>query len=347
MPTKRFLTPKTGALQLLKQAPALKFSGRSVAEWQSWRRKLATALKKLMGPTPPPAPMNFQRIKRVQENGYIREKVRFNPDAFSTISAYVLVPNGLSRGQRRPAVLCAHGHGSGKFGLIDPRDSNYHRIAEKLCRDERFVVIAPDWRSFGERSDERAYIQHWPGEHGADGCDLSYMLYGYFGYQLLALNVNDARRCIDYIATRPEVDAKRIGMIGLSFGGTMTTFASALDRRVKAAVISGYLSTIADALGDRGRGNTCGSQFLFGLRAIGEIADVAGLIAPRPCLVQIGRKDPCFIERDALSAYRDVQKIYRAAGAAKNLELDLFNGGHEFNVAPALEFLRRRLANGG
>jgi hypothetical protein len=102
-------------------------------------------------------------------------------------------------------------------------------------------------------------------------------------------------------------------------------------------------AALDDALGDRGRGNTCGSQFLFGLRTIGDIADVAGLIAPRSCLIQSGRRDTCFIESDALPAYRHLQRIFRAAGAARNLELDQFEGAHEFNVKRALEFLQRRL----
>jgi hypothetical protein len=124
----------------------------------------------------------------------------------------------------------------------------------------------------------------------------------------------------------------------------MSMYAAALDRRVKAAVICCYLSTLADALGERGRGNTCGSQFLLGLRTIGEIADVAGLIAPRPCLVQIGKRDNVFAKDDALRAYRHLQRIYGAAGTANQLQLDLFDGGHEHHLAPALMFLRERLS---
>jgi hypothetical protein len=133
-------------------------------------------------------------------------------------------------------------------------------------------------------------------------------------------------------------------MIGCSLGGTITMYTAALDRRVKAAVISGYLSSIADALSDRGRGNTCGSQFLFGLRSIADIPDIAGLIAPRPTLIQIGRRDTVFTEQDALAAFRHLQRIYRAAGASNELELDHFNGAHEHHIPPALRFLRSRLS---
>lgn len=330
------LTPKAGVDRLLRGAPELTFQGRSDADWRGWRAKFAAALRRVMGPTPPVAPLKIRVLCSERRDGFTRQKVAFNADAFSTVVAYLLIPDGAGR---KPAVLLAHGHGGGKDDLFDAGPP-YHNIAERLVH-AGYVVIAPDWRSFGERRDDESFVQHFQDEHGRDGCDLSYMMYGYFGYQLLTLNVADARRCLDVLAARKDVDAKRLGVIGLSFGGTMALYTAALDRRVKAAVISGYLSSIKEALSDRGGGNTCGSQFLFGLRAIGDIADVAGLIAPRPCLVQMGEQDPIFAIDDAAEAARHLRKIYRAAGGS--LDVDRFNGGHVLNVDPAMKFLSRHL----
>ena len=94
------------------------------------------------------------------------------------------------------------------------------------------------------------------GYAGPDVTDVNvaYFALGYFGYQLLQLNISDGQRCLDYLQSLPEVDARRLGCMGCSFGGTMTTYISALDQRVKAAVIVCYLSTLTDALNDRGRG---------------------------------------------------------------------------------------------
>jgi dienelactone hydrolase len=338
---RQLLTPKAGATALIRQPPALTFRGSSRADWSSWRRRFRAALLRVMGPAPRPRPLRVRVLDRDTFDGYTRQTIAFDPDGFSTVVAYVLVPDGIRRGERRPGILCAHGHGAGKADLVEGGRDAYKQIAVQLVR-AGYVVVAPDWRSFGERRDEAKYIGHFGDEHGGDGCDLSYMLYGYFGYQMLTLDVADARQCLDYLQSRRDVDGGRLGMIGCSFGGTMTTFTAALDRRVKAAVISGYLSTIGD-VGDRGGGNTCGSQFVFGLRAIGDIADVAGLIAPRPCLVQIGKRDEIFDERDGLLAYQHLRRIYRAAGSDA-LELNHFDGGHEFHVPPVLAFLRRHLA---
>jgi dienelactone hydrolase len=128
------------------------------------------------------------------------------------------------------------------------------------------------------------------------------------------------------------VDPERIGCIGLSFGGTMTTYLGALDERIKAAAIVCYLSTVRhDALTMRGRGNFCGSQFLRDLLTFGDISTIAGLIAPRPLLAEIGEQDDCFVLDDALRCYAEVAQVYAAAGAGDRLRRDVFPGPHAFS----------------
>ncbi|HOY79199.1 MAG TPA: prolyl oligopeptidase family serine peptidase, partial [Hyphomonadaceae bacterium] len=84
-------------------------------------------------------------------------------------------------------------------------------------REPRNPEIAPDWRAFGERREPPA---NDPAPR--DLCNLAHLAAEYFGYTQLGLNVWDAMRTIDYLATRPEVDVSRVGCVGCSFGGTMT-----------------------------------------------------------------------------------------------------------------------------
>ena len=337
-PVKRFMTTEQAVVHLLKMKPDLCFKGKTRDDWRKWRPRFLRRLRRNLGPRPPAAPARLEVLERVEMDGYVREKIIFNSDAFSSVVAYVLIPQGAGRSDRRPAVLCAHGHGQGKIGAAGIIDDYQKAFAVKLAK-KGFVTMAPDWRTFGERLDR----DEWVRRPSRDGCNVAYLAYAYFGYQLLHLNICDAQKCLDYLQSRPEVDGSRLGCMGCSFGGTMTTYISALDERIKAAVIVCYLSTLADALLDRGRGNTCGSQFMFGLRQIGDIADVAGLIAPRPCMVQVGSKDQCFIEADALMAFKDLQRIYRAAGAADHLHLDHFEGEHEIDAETGIGFLEKCL----
>jgi hypothetical protein len=124
----------------------------------------------------------------------------------------------------------------------------------------------------------------------------------------------------------------------------MTTYLSALDSRVRCACISGYLSTVrGDAIGMRGRGNFCGAQYMPGLLTIGDIPDVAGLIAPRALCVEMGEKDTCFVIEDAGRAYDRLARIYRSAGASDRLILDRFPGEHQFSGRRSLDWFDRWL----
>ena len=338
MAAQRFLTVEQGVEQLLKATPPHHFSGTNDQHWKEWRRRFRDNLVKDLGPAPEPVPLEVETLERIQLDGYTREKIIFNPDPFSSIPAYVLIPDGASASNPAPAVLCAHGHGVGKDGAVGIVEDYQKQYAVELAQ-RGFVTLAPDWRCFGERKDR----DEWARRPGRDGCNIGYFAFGYFGYQLLQLNISDGQRCLDYLQSRPEVDSSRLGCMGCSFGGTMTTYISALDERIKAAVIVCYLSTLTDALNDRGRGNTCGSQFMFGLRKAGDISDVAGLIAPRACMVQIGSDDMCFIETDALVAFTQLAKIYTASGHRDQLVLDHFQGEHEINLETGIAFLEERL----
>lgn len=336
---KRFLTAESGVAELLKQTPPLYFSGKTKSDWQDWRRKFRAKIKQNLGLCPEPVPLDVEVLESVKMDGYTREKIIFNPDTFSSVPAYVLIPDSASADNPRPAMLCAHGHGVGKDTLAGVAPIDYQKQFAVELAKQGFVTIAPDWRTFGERLDR----SEWVRRPGRDGCNVAYLAYGYWGYQMLNLDICDAKRCLDYLQTRPDVDGKNLGCMGCSFGGTMTTYVSAMDNRIKAAVIVCYISTIEDALNDRGRGNTCGSQFMFGLRQYGDIADVAGLIAPHACMVQIGSKDDCFIEEDALKAYKHLEKIYKSADASDKLVLDHFEGVHEIDLEKAIEFLKANL----
>ena len=338
MTAQRFLTAEQSVAELLKTKPPLQFNGTTKTEWQAWRRKFRRNLVKDLGPVPEAIPLEVEVLEQTQCDGYMREKIIFNPDPFSSIPAYVLIPDGASAENPAPAVLCAHGHGIGKDGAVGVAGDYQKQYAIEFAQ-RGFVAMAPDWRCFGERKDR----DEWVRRPSRDGCNVAYLAFGYFGYQLLQLNISDGKRCLDYLQSRPEVDGRRLGCMGCSFGGTMTTYISALDRRIKAGVIVCYLSTVLDALNDRGRGNTCGSQFMFGLRKAGDIAEVAGLIAPRSCMVQIGSDDMCFIESDALAAFEQLGKIYEASGQRDRLVLDHFQGGHEIDLETGVAFLEERL----
>jgi hypothetical protein len=147
--------------------------------------------------------------------------------------------------------------------------------------------------------------------------------------------------CVDYLQARPEVDPERIGMMGLSQGGTMTTFTSAVEPRIKAADIICYVNPWERFAVNRA--NFCGSQIVPHIFKYFDTHDIAGLIAPRPLLIEIGVHDTCFPAEDTLQGLEGVRRIYRAAGVEDRLWADVHPGEHAFAANKAYEFFDQYL----
>ena len=118
MAIERFLTAEQSVHQLLQTTPQHYFNGTTKTDWQEWRKQFRRHIRRHLGPIPDPVPLEVETLEQIQEDGYTREKIIFNPDAFSSIPAYVLIPDSASKDNPAPAVLCAHGHGVGKDGAV-------------------------------------------------------------------------------------------------------------------------------------------------------------------------------------------------------------------------------------
>jgi Abhydrolase family len=350
-PSKRLLGVYEQFNARLQKAPKkLRFTEEN--EFSKWRDIFLSKIKELLGPMPEPVPLEMEILEEeiiddFEEFGYPvfkQQKIVYNSEEFASVIAYLLVPTDIKTNEKRPAILNAHGHGMGKAKVVglDPTywksDTPPVEASALQLVKEGFVVLAPDWRPFGQRKLDAHYARP-----GRDPCNVTYMSFGYFGFNLLALNIFDAMRSIDLLEELPYVDSSKIGMVGKSYGGTMTTYTTALDERIKASVISGYNSTLTDAFSMRGLGNYCGAQYLPGLLEWGDIPDVVGLIAPRPLLIESGEKDSCFIINDTNTAYEQVQKIYKAANAEENLHRDVANVEHEYIFDNLIPFFKKHL----
>ncbi|MGQ9731527.1 MAG: alpha/beta hydrolase family protein [Candidatus Zipacnadales bacterium] len=345
----RYLSPYESAVAwIANETSALSFDGSTKQDWRRWRKAFERRLRELLGPFPALVPLEPEVVETVDCGDHRREKVFFNSEKYATVAAYVLVPKDLRSGERRPGILAAHGHGRGKADICGVCDTDNERAhitslnydyAHQFAR-RGYVVVAPDWRGFGERRSPDEWVRP-----NRDPCNVNYMAMGYLGYHLLALQIWDGMRTVDYLQSRPEVDPDRLGVGGLSFGGTMTTYLAALDPRLKVACISGYLSTIkGDAITMRGKGNFCGAQYMPGLLTLGDIPDVAGLIAPKPLCVEMGEQDQCFVIDDAKAAYAHLERIYAAAGAADHLIADIHPGGHVWSGAKSFAWFEHWLS---
>lgn len=352
MSERSYSTVEYLAARLAEIRPSLEFTGSTEADWRQWRSVFDARLRERLGPIPEPPEAEVETISEHREEGYVRHKIAYRTERDCWVPAYVLVPVAEMPEDGFPALLCCHGHGHGKdnvAGVVGGEDGSVDQSKEERLDVHNYdyarqfvrrgyVCLAPDWRCFGERSDGTPYP-------GRDKCNVNFLIGSLMGFNLLALDVWDAMRGIDYLGARPDVNAQRIGCLGLSFGGTMTTFVSAVDERVRAACISGYLSLWTSHIFPGG--GICGSQYLPGLLAYGDIPEVAGLIAPRPLLIERGTRDTTFPVEGARAAAERLRRVYRAAGCEDRLVEDEFNGAHEFHGAVAFGFFDRWLGPRG
>lgn len=324
--------------------PHLAFQGGTKSDWESWRGPALEKLLELLGDFPEPVDPATEVLYSIEDDGLIRERVVFDSEEYMSVPCVVLKPADLPNDGTAPAILCSHGHGpfgkepvAGNASSEDLRanlERHNYNYAEQLAR-RGFLTISPDLRCFGERADG---ADPYPGR---DRCNVHFVRGSILGIYTLTLNMWDMMRCVDYLQSRPEVDPDRIGMMGLSQGGTMTTFTAAIESRIKAADIIGYVNPwfgfgIDDA-------NFCGSQIVPEVYRYLDTHDIAGLIAPRPLLLEMGVHDTTFDIEAMIRGYEGVNRIYGAAGASGDLWADVHPGGHAFAGNRAFEFFQKYL----
>ena len=144
------------------------------------------------------------------------------------------------------------------------------------------------------------------------------------------------------LRVRPEIDAARVGMTGLSWGGFFTMYATALAPFIKVAAPSGYFRDTAQLLARAtADAATAGDRELFG--ALGHFQAVA-LICPRPCLVQIGEQDGALNPMPGARAEAErAATFYQQLGVADRFQFSAHPGGHEFDTKTLLDFFDRHL----
>ena len=326
------------------QAP-LAFRARGPAAAASWRARARPELARLLGFQEPARTRPRARLlERVERDDVVREKHLLRTSARSAMPFYLLLPKRV----RHPAVVIAyHGHGYGAkdaVGLWEDGSERlvpdgYHRdFALALCR-LGFAVAVPEIACFGERQNDHSAL-------AADApvpssCHQSAALAMHLGGSVLGLRVLEARRLADWLRARPDLDGERLGAMGISGGGALCLLHAALDQRVRAAVISGYLCDWRDSIFAVAH---CSCNYVPGLARFGGISDVAGLVAPRPLLAEAGERDPLFPLAGVRRAAARLRAIYARSGAGGAARLSVFPGRHRIDGRAAYPFLVAALA---
>jgi dienelactone hydrolase len=324
-----------------------------------WKREARGKLLELLHYSPARCDPAGEVVSREDKGDYIEEKVRFNTTPDIRVPAILLLPKG--RKARGPAVIALHDHGGfylwGKEKLVE--NSNEHAvltqfkrqyyggksIASELAR-QGYVVLVMDMFYWGDRrmllDDDAADWRERPADITAariqafnQRAGQSEQLVGRTiysaGFTWPGIIFWDDIRSVDYLLTRPEVDPQRIACVGLSVGGLRSCHLAALDDRIKAAVVVGWMTSFPAQLKRHVRNTIGHTKIVPGLYRYLDYPDVASLAMPSALLVINGSKDGLFTSEGVSTAFKNLTACYLKAGIPERCRTTMYDTPHEFN----------------
>jgi dienelactone hydrolase len=325
------------------------FRAKTLLDAQAWQAETRKALAQTIGLPPDDSALNPQLLESVDKGDYLREKILLRTGAHTLMPVYLLLPKAAQK--PLPVVLAFHGHGYGVKDIVglwedgEERDTpdGYHKdFGVELCR-AGFAVAAPEIACFGERQTDFSSLNAALDQPVPSICAHSAMLAFHLGTSVVGMRIHDGMRLVDYLETRPELDTQRLGAMGISGGGMHTFFSTCLDERIRACVVSGYFCTFRDSILAMSH---CACNFVPGLGAFGEMYDLAGLIAPRPMLVESGNYDNIFPQKAVKASVNRADAVYAVFGDGLRIETDYFEGRHQISGKKAYGFLQAALGQG-
>ena len=330
--------------KLYESAPLrLTFQAQTRRQAEGWQKRLRPKIAELLGGFPTQrAALQPQTLDVRDFPGYRREKFVFQSRPGLLVLGYLLTPRGAP--PPYPAMICIPGHGRGVDDIVGidaqgrdrtNKEGYQHDFAIQVV-EHGMAAVAIEPLAFGCRRDPLTI------KKGADAtaCQPSAGAALLLGQTMIGWRVYDVMRAIDWVEGRKELDARRVGCMGISGGGTCTTFASALEPRIRVAMISGYLNTFRDSIMSLSH---CIDNYVPGILDWAEMYDVAGLIAPRPLFAESGTKDEIFPISASKASFARVKKVYELFDAADNVQQEVFEGEHSFHGVQGLPFLAKHL----
>lgn len=325
--------------RLLHLAPAAGHKAQRIttkAQWSQKRTQIIDSMQSVMGKLPLRTgypPMNVQYHDTLKENTYTRYHISFTPAQGEIVYAFLYVPNKRPGFSKYPAMLALHPTGMPGKLITDGQGDNpdliqrKNRAYGKELAERGFVVIAPDYPSFGEAKDY---------DFAKDRYESATMK-----------AIFDNMRCVDLIQSMPEVDPLRIGVIGHSLGGHNAIFTAVFDTRLKVIVSScGWTMLDYYNIGEEaskrygGRlGPFAQDRYMplfrekYGLKPEKipfDFDELISALAPRAFFSCSPLKDSNFDFKGVTVGMDNAMVVYKFLNAANNLQVRYPNAGHDF-----------------
>ncbi len=285
----------------------------TVSGWQERLIRVRAGLNRSFGRMPASAcPLEPEILGTLDHPGFAVERLTFQSRPGVRVTANLYRPNPVKG--PCPAVLSVHGHWA--WARIDPHVQPRCIGLAKLG----YVVLSVDAFGSGERAIEPAPGTYHGGLIGASLLPV--------GTPLIGLQVYDNRRAVDYLISRPEVDAGRLAITGASGGGNQTLYAGATDQRFKAVIPDCGIGTYDSYL----RSACCVCEINVGGAVYASTADLLAMIAPKALLVISAQRDAVqFSVAEAAKSVAIARERYRLLDQEAKIRHLAVDSGHDYN----------------
>lgn len=334
---KAFYKADSLALLVYKNSSGKKMPIKTQAQWGKKRLQILDSMQKVMGPLPDrshlPA-LDIKFLDSLKEGNHTRYSISFTVAKNEYLPAYLYVPFQKGVPKKLAAMLVLHGTDVLGKAVLTGISSKPNRAYAKELADRGYVVIAPDYPSFGDMKDyDFANDRYQSGTMKA---------------------IVDHMRCVDLLQARKDVDPERIGVIGHSLGGHNALFVAAFDKRLKIIVEScgwtlfHYYDAGQEVTKKYGGklGPWAQDRYMplvrdkYNLDADKMPFDFDGLIAtlaPRPLFCNAPLNDKNFNVNGVKKGIANILPVYHFFKADDNLQVRYPEGEHDFPPAVRIE----------
>jgi cephalosporin-C deacetylase-like acetyl esterase len=320
--------------QFLNCPPAMKWKGNSIAEHNKYKVVLIQKLTELVHYKRERVPLKVECGPITTYKNITLQKVYFNSAPNLRVAAILAYPSDIiEKNIRQPAIVTLNGHNQGKISAIGMTPSSSNSSYGIDLALEGFVTLSLDQWGWGERTGRYKKVENKP--------EMAFALAGLLiGEPALGIRAWDVSRALDYLTTLSFVEPT-FGVVGHSGGGAATTYASVLDDRVHAAVISGHFCELKHSLM---RIWHCACAYVPNILKFFDLPDIVATRAPKPTFIMSGEHDPIFPVEGVLSGYKKLEEIYSLYERPENLSKDIIkNQGHFFRGKYVYPWLKKML----
>lgn len=315
------LTKSPMVLEAESQTPL-----RTLDQWEAKKAAWKNNMASIMGTLPPRDHLEVPELiygDSLVNNNYTRHHITFASDERNEVTAYLYTPHSIK--EKAPAMLVLHSTGDLGKKIVDDQGPRKNRGLAKELAERGYVVIAPDYPSFGEQKDH---------DFSKDGFESGTLL-----------AVWNHMRSVDVLTNLEQVDADRIGVIGHSLGGHNALFVAAHDQRIKAVVTScGWTPFDYYDIGEAGIKNYGGrlgpwaqDRYMPAIKKLlpeaqlpFDFTQIIASIAPRPVFTNAPLNDSNFSVKGVKAGIDIIRPVYNWLGYPDNLLVKYPKAEHDF-----------------